>query len=83
MEVSNTQNRKKFLQWGLGILSSLTILKLAGSPAPKKEKSGEKTIKMLGQDGKLVEVIQSTLPANRKKISDAELKNWIKKSQKA
>ncbi len=80
MEISNIQNRKKFIRWGLGILSSVTVLKLAGSAAaPKKENSDVKTIKMLGQDGRLVEVIQSTLPGNRKKVSDIELKNWIKK----
>ena len=73
------QSRKKFVKWGLGILTSLTVLKLAGSAGSKKEDKEVKTITMLGQDGKLVEVIQSTLPANRKKISDKELRNWIKK----
>jgi hypothetical protein len=76
------QSRKKFVKWGLGILSSLTVLKLAGSAGPaKKDQPGKdiKTIKMLGEDGKLVEVIQSTLPANRKKVTDNELRNWIKK----
>jgi hypothetical protein len=73
------QSRKKFVKWGLGIISSLTVLKLAGSAGPKKTTKEVKTIKMLGEDGKLVEVIQSTLPANRKKITDNELRNWIKK----
>ena len=73
------RSRKSFVKWGLGIVASLTIFKLAGSAAPKKQDAERKTIKMLGQDGKLVEVIQSTVPANRKKISDSELKNWIKK----
>ena len=74
-----SQSRKNFVKWGLGILSSLTVLKLAGSAGPKKQDEEVKTIKMLGQDGKLVEVIQHTLPANRKKVSDNELQNWIKK----
>ena len=73
------RSRKNFVKWGLGILSSLTVLKLAGSAGPKKQDTEVKTIKMLGQDGKLVEVIQSTLPANRKKISDKELQHWVKK----
>lgn len=72
-------SRKRFVKWGLGIIASLTVFKIAGSAAPKKPQSELRTIKMLGQDGKLVEVVQSTLPANRKKISDSELKNWIKK----
>ena len=73
------RSRKSFVKWGLGIVASLTVYKLAGSTGPKKPQADVKTIKMLGQDGKLVEVIQSTLPANRKKISDSELKTWIKK----
>lgn len=72
-------SRKSFVKWGLGIVASLTVFKLAGSAGPKKQDKEVKTIKMLGQDGKLVEVMQSTLPANRRKISDNELKNWIKK----
>jgi hypothetical protein len=74
-----TQSRKNFVKWGLGILTSLTVLKLAGSAGPKKQNEDVRTIKMLGEDGKLVEVIQHTLPAKRKKISDKELRNWIKK----
>ena len=77
--LSKSQSRKKFVQWGLGILSSFTIFKLAGSAGPKTKDIKVKTLKMLGEDGKLVEVVQSTLPANRKKITDKELQNWIKK----
>lgn len=73
------QSRKNFVRWGLGLVASLTAFKLVGSAGPKKQDKEMKTIKMLGQDGKLVEVIQSTLPANREKISDKELQNWVKK----
>lgn len=73
------QSRKRFVKWGLGVVASLSVLRLAGKAGTEKKDPEQKTIKMLGQDGKLVEVIQSTLPANRKKISDDELKNWIKK----
>lgn len=77
--ISKSQSRKKFVQWGLGILSSFTIFKLAGYRAPKTQDIEVKTLKMLGEDGKLVEVVQSTVPANRKKITDTELQKWIKK----
>ncbi len=77
--ISQPRSRKNFVKWGLGIVVSLTVFKLAGSAGAKKRDNEVKTIKMLGQDGRLVEVIQSTLPANRKKITDKELKNWVKK----
>jgi hypothetical protein len=37
-----------------------------------------KKIKMLTQDGKLVEVDESLISANRKKITNRELQHWIK-----
>jgi len=79
--ISNTQSRKNFVKWGLGIASSLTFLRLVSSAGSKKpsQRGDQTTIKMLGEDGKLVEVVQSTLPARRKKISDKELQTWIKK----
>ena len=77
--ISKSQSRKKFVQWGLGILSSFTIFKLAGYRATKTQDREVKILKMLGEDGKLVEVLQSTLPANRKKITDTELQKWVKK----
>jgi hypothetical protein len=40
--------------------------------------SRKRTVKMLTQDGKLVEIDEALLPAERKKISNSELKNWIK-----
>ena len=69
----NTPTRKKFLFWGLGILSSVAAIKLI---TPKKK--GD-TVKMLTQDGKLVEVDKDLLSARGKKISDTELQTWIKK----
>ncbi len=69
----NTPTRKKFLFWGLGILSSVAAIKLM---IPKKKRD---TVKMLTQDGKLVEVDKDLLSARGKKISDTELQTWIKK----
>ena len=66
--------RKKLLSW-LGILSLFT---LAGATIrPWKEKK-PKTVKMLTEDGKLVEIDTAFLADNMKKISDKELQNWIK-----
>lgn len=71
-----TSSRKKFLLWSATILSSLTVLNfVSGNKPPKKE-----TIKMLTQDGILVEVeIDKLTSGRRNKISDEQLKNWVSK----
>lgn len=43
-------------------------------PEPKR-----KTVRMLTQDGTLVEVDEALLTATRKKVTNDELQNWIKK----
>jgi len=69
-------SRKKFVLWGLGILSSVTAFRLIHrNNTPDKKKT---TVKLLGQDGKLVEVDPSVLNSPGKKITNEELKDWIK-----
>ena len=76
-------SRKKFLVWGAAALTSLTAFKLfAGSkkPAFSQDRKKTATVKMLTQDGKLVEVdIEKLYCGKRKKISDEQLKNWVSK----
>ena len=70
-------SRTKFLTWGLGISSLLSIpafLKLSG--AKKQEK---KIVKMLAQDGKLVEIDVAHIPAKKKKVKNDDIHNWINK----
>ena len=70
-------SRKKFLSWGAAVLSSLIAWQLF--PAKKAEK---KTIKMLTQDGTLVEVdAEKVYGIRRKRISPDQLKSWINKKQ--
>ena len=77
-QLNKTSSRKKFLLWGSAILSSLTVLKFLGGQ--KKKESETVTVKMLGQDGKLVEVdVKQLACGKRKKISDQQLKNWVVK----
>ena len=72
---TKTPSRKKFILWSAAVLSSLTALKfLSGS-----KKKNRETVKMLTQDGKLVEIDKSLLSASAKKISNEELQNWVKK----
>jgi len=75
MEVEKQKySRKKFVVWGVGILASLSVLKFGFSP---KKKSS--TVKMLSQDGTLVEVDMTALQAKKGKVSNQELQTWIKK----
>ncbi len=77
-ESEKSQSRKKFLLWSAAALSSVSVLRFF--KAPKKKKNTE-TVKMLTQDGKLVEVAISALPSKKKKITNKELQNWIKKDK--
>jgi hypothetical protein len=76
MENKNV-SRKRFLAWGVGISSLLTIPAFLKRSA---KKSNETTsVKMLTQDGKLVEINVADIPSKRKKIKEAEIHTWIDK----
>ena len=70
-----TTSRKKILLWGAALLSSITLLKFI--PGNKTKKS--KTVKMLTQDGKLVEIDADKLPTARRVATKSDIQNWIKK----
>ncbi len=83
MENKKTSSRRKFV-FGLGILSIFGALTrpaarkkviIGCAPATKK-----KTVKMLTQDGTLVEIEESMLKGQGKKITDEGLQSWVKKS---
>ncbi len=78
-------SRRKFVL-GFGVLSLLAAIgfnfprktgKTIVSCGPPQDK---KTVKMLTEDGKLVEIDASKLRGHGKKISDEELKSFVKKS---
>ncbi|RTL57395.1 MAG: hypothetical protein EKK37_15230 [Sphingobacteriales bacterium] len=77
------KERRKFL-YGLGLLSLIPLLKLrffnkqkeainCVVPAPASVQ------KLLTEDGQLVEVDMSKVNAVKKKVTDKELQEWIKK----
>ncbi len=68
------QTRRKFISWGIASAALLAAVKFISPTPPKKG-----TVKMLGEDGKLVEVDIAALPSAKKKITNGELKSWIKK----
>ena len=78
-------SRKKFLGWGAAVITSLTALKLfTDSKKSNSTQYGKetKTVKMLTQDGRLVEVdVEKLYCGKRKKISDEQLKTWVNKSK--
>lgn len=76
-ESEKFQSRKKFLLWGAGALCSVSVLKFF--KVSKKKKT--ETTKMLTSDGELVEVNIAVLPTQKKKITNKELQNWIKKDK--
>jgi hypothetical protein len=79
-------SRRKFV-WGIGVLSMFAAIAALAKPHfPQKRnaiackpESKNRMIKMLSQDGTLVEIDESLIKASRKKISNSELQSWIKK----
>jgi len=65
--------RKKFLLFSAAALCSATVLRFF----TRTKKNDNETVTMLTQDGTLVEIDRRLL-GQGKKISDAELKRWIK-----
>lgn len=70
---TNTSSRKKFLWWGAAALASISAFRFFSG----KKKKKEDTVKLLTQDGRLVEIDKNLL-SKGKKISNEELQQWIK-----
>lgn len=70
------QSRRRFIGWGIASTAFFSAVKFI---LPSRKKEVKETVKMLTQDGKLVEIDMAVLPSKRKKISDKELQNWIRK----
>jgi hypothetical protein len=68
-------SRKKFMFWGLAAMGTALLLKVL----PKHKKQESATVKMLTQDGKLVEIDRKLLASTGSKVSNEELKKWLNK----
>lgn len=81
MEVpQQSSSRKKFLQWGAILFGSATFLGFTNFFWKSKNKDQKAdTVKMLTQDGQLVEIDKKLLAAPGKKITNEELQRWINK----
>ena len=71
-QTDKPSSRKKFLFLGLSAVAFFSVFKLI-RPGKKKQ-----TVKMLTQDGKLVEIDQDLISEKKRKITDTELKGWVK-----
>ena len=69
------QTRKRFIAIGISTAALFTAFRFF---IPRKKKKSEK-IKMLTQDGRLVEVEVSKLSSKRKKIKDADIHTWVQR----
>lgn len=69
---NNKSSRKKFILAGIGAASLLGSFKLLFG---KKKKQ---SLKMLTEDGRLVEVDPGLIKKSGKKISNDEIHHWIK-----
>ncbi|MEO7983926.1 MAG: hypothetical protein ABI688_07585 [Bacteroidota bacterium] len=80
-QTKNKPGRKKFLYWGAALLSAFTFSKYL-TPVKRGAVIGcgeTQTVKMLTQDGRLVEIDKKMLPnAGKKKASNEELQKWVK-----
>jgi hypothetical protein len=75
---SEYTHRKSFLKWCAGIITSAFAYKKFMTSNTKHENSDCK-VKMLTEDGRLVEIDRKHLKKNStKKISDNDIHNWIK-----
>lgn len=71
----NTTSRKKFFIWSMGVLASVSAFRYFIG----KKNAKSKTVKMLTQDGKLVEIDKELLKTPGERITNEELQKWIKK----
>ena len=80
-QLQKTSTRKKFLLWGAAIISAVSFSKYFTGTKKSVIACGSesKTVKMLGEDGRLVEIDEKLLASSGKKISNEELQKWIKK----
>lgn len=68
--------RKKFILWSVATLCSATVLKFFTRETKKKDEGG--TVKMLTQDGTLVEINTKLITQCGGTITNAELQKWVK-----
>lgn len=83
-KTSNIKSTRRNLLAGIGALSLFPLIKL-GFLTKKKDiircipEQSNQPVKMLTQDGKLVEVDMSRIQGVKQKATKEDLQNWVKK----
>lgn len=72
---TNKRDRRKIIYWITGALSALMFWKLV--PGGKQKK--EEPVKMLTEDGQLVEVDMKHLTGQRRKLETKEIQGFVKR----
>ena len=71
-QTNKIPSRRKFLFLGFSTVALFSVFKFV---IPHKKK---KTVKMLTQEGRLVEIDQDLIGNKKKRITDSELQSWVK-----
>lgn len=79
-QLQKTSTRKKFLLWGAALISVVTFSRFFTNTQKPTDTANEenKTVKMLTQDGRLVEIDKKLLASTGNKVTNKELQQWIK-----
>jgi len=72
-------SRKNFLLWGTTALSAMAVIKWIPGFRKKQDIKAGEMVKMLSQDGRLVEIDARLLSNAGKKASTEELQQWVKR----
>ena len=78
-KTNNTTSRKKFFLSSLGVLASISAFNYFFGDRPDKKKKN--TVKMLTQEGTLVEIDKALLDTPGQKITNDELKKWVSRKK--
>lgn len=71
-----TSNRRKFLFAGLSLAALAAVLRFTKRPIEKKP-----TVKLLTQDGKLVEIDADKIPLVKQAATKKDIQGWVKKNK--
>ena len=74
---NNTNNRRKLLYWGASMLTALVFWRF-NKKVEKKIEPVNEPVKMLAEDGQLVEVDPRYFSSTSRKIKPEEIHTWVK-----
>lgn len=77
MKENKKYNRRRFLYTGAGLAAALGFLSLP--QLFRRNKKTNNTVKMLAQDGSLVEVDASRISGQSHKATVEELQQWVRR----